>query len=215
MPTNRTVCRLLTVLLSLTGAFALLLTGAGTANAVPPNIPSESTARSQLASLTVAADGSQSGYSRDKFPHWSNQGDNCNTREVVLERDGTNVGTGTDCYPTSGSWFSPYDGATWTNPTDVDIDHVVPLAEAWRSGASSWTTAQRAAFANDLDDPQLIAVTDNVKQAKGDQAPEDWKPPLTGYWCTYARMWIGVKYSWHLTVESVEVSALNDMLDRC
>ncbi|MBM7788794.1 HNH endonuclease family protein [Tenggerimyces flavus] len=213
MPTNRTVVRLLTLLVSLTGAFALLLSG--TANAEPPNIPSESTARSQLASLTVAPDGSQTGYSREKFPHWGNQGDSCNTREVVLERDGTNVETGTNCAPTSGSWFSPYDGATWSDPADVDIDHVVPLAEAWRSGASGWTTAQRAAFANDLNDPQLIAVTDNVNQSKGDQEPEAWKPPLTSYWCTYARMWIGVKFSWDLTVESAEVSALNDMLSRC
>lgn len=213
MPTNRTVVRLLTLLVSLTGAFALLLSG--TANATPPNIPSESSARSQLASLTVAPDGSQTGYDRDKFPHWSDQGDSCNTREVVLERDGTNVQTGSNCAPTSGSWFSPYDGATWSDPADVDIDHVVPLAEAWRSGASGWTTAQRAAFANDLDDPQLIAVTDNVNQSKGDQEPEAWKPPLTSYWCTYARMWIGVKYSWDLTVESAEVSALNEMLNRC
>lgn len=186
-----------------------------TATAAPPGIPSESTARSELAALTVKADGSQSGYSRDKFPHWIDQGDNCDTREVVLKRDGTNVRTGSDCYPTSGSWFSPYDGATWTSPSDVDIDHIVPLADAWRTGASSWTTAKRQSFANDLTDPQLIAVTDNVNQSKGDQSPETWKPPLTGYWCTYAEMWIAVKAKWGLTINSAEKSALGTMLDHC
>jgi hypothetical protein len=187
----------------------------GIADATPPGIPSESTARSDLAALSVAADGSLSGYSRDKFPHWIQQGDNCDTREVVLKRDGTNVVTGSNCAATSGSWFSPYDGATWTQTSDVDIDHVVPLADAWRTGASSWTTAQRQAYANDLSDPQLIAVTDNVNQAKGDSSPDTWKPPLTSYWCTYAEMWVAVKHKWNLTVNSAEKSALTDMLNHC
>ncbi|GLY67356.1 hypothetical protein Atai01_39750 [Amycolatopsis taiwanensis] len=97
----------------------------------------------------------------------------------------------------------------------MDIDHIVPLADAWRTGASSWTTAERQSFANDLSDPQLIAVTDNVNQAKGDQSPDTWKPPLTSYWCTYAEMWIAVKHKWDLTVNSAEKSALSSMLDRC
>ncbi|WP_052371477.1 HNH endonuclease family protein [Amycolatopsis taiwanensis] len=196
-------------------AATLTVTLVAPAAATPPGIPSTSTARSELASLTVKADGSMTGYSRDKFPHWIDQGNNCNTREVVLKRDGTNVTTGSDCSPTSGSWHSPYDGATWTSPSDVDIDHIVPLADAWRTGASSWTTAERQSFANDLSDPQLIAVTDNVNQAKGDQSPDTWKPPLTSYWCTYAEMWIAVKHKWDLTVNSAEKSALSSMLDRC
>jgi hypothetical protein len=188
---------------------------AGVAEATPPGIPSGATAKSELTTLRVAADGSQTGYSRDLFPHWINQGNNCNTREVVLKRDGTNVTTGSDCAPTSGSWFSPYDGATWTAASDVDIDHVVPLAAAWRTGASSWTTAQRQAYANDLTDPQLIAVTDNVNQAKGDKSPDQWKPPTVSYWCTYASMWVAVKYKFKLTVNSAEKTSLTDMLNRC
>jgi hypothetical protein len=185
------------------------------AEATPPGIPSTTTAKSELASLTVKADGSQDGYSRDKFPHWIDQGNSCNTREVVLKRDGTNVQTGSDCAATSGSWFSPYDGETWTAASDVDIDHVVPLAAAWRTGASGWTTAQRQAYANDLTDPQLIAVTDNVNQEKGDKSPDQWKPPLTSYWCTYAKMWTAVKYKFKLTISSAEKTALTDMLGRC
>jgi hypothetical protein len=183
--------------------------------ATPPNIPSADTAKSELAGLTVRADGSMTGYSRDKFPHWITQSGTCNTREVVLKRDGTNVVTDSSCAAKSGRWFSPYDGATWTAASDVDIDHIVPLAAAWRSGASSWTTAQRQAFANDLTRPQLIAVTDNVNQAKGDQTPATWKPPLTSYWCTYAKMWVHTKYYWKLSVNSSEKTALTDMLGRC
>jgi hypothetical protein len=98
----------------------------------PPNIPSKSAATTQLAGLTVAAQGPQTGYSRDLFPHWITQSGACNTRETVLKRDGTNVVTSDACAATSGSWFSPYDGATWTAASDVDIDHMVPLSNAWK-----------------------------------------------------------------------------------
>ncbi|WIV59843.1 HNH endonuclease family protein [Amycolatopsis nalaikhensis] len=212
MPTRRAVRHSFTVL-----AATAVLSGTlvGVANATPPGIPTATTAKSELATLTVKADGTLDGYSRDKFPHWIDQGGSCNTREVVLKRDGTNVVTDSSCAATSGKWFSPYDGATWTAASDVDIDHVVPLADAWRTGAASWTTAQRQAYANDLTDPQLIAVTDNVNQEKGDKSPDAWKPPLTSYWCTYAKMWVAVKYKFKLTINSAEKTALTDMLNRC
>ena len=185
------------------------------AGATPPNIPSQATAQSELDALTVAAQGSMSGYSRDKFPHWITISGTCDTRETVLKRDGTSVVTSSSCAATSGSWYSRYDGATWTAASDVDIDHVVPLAEAWRSGASGWTTSQRQGFANDLTRPQLIAVTDNVNQSKGDQDPSTWQPSVTSYRCTYARMWIRVKFYYDLTLQSSEKSALQTMLDNC
>jgi hypothetical protein len=171
---------------------------AGPAAATPPGIPSKATAQSQLNALTVAAEANAGTYDRDLFPHWITISGTCNTRETVLKRDGTNVVTSTACAATSGSWYSPYDGATWTAAADVDIDHVVPLAEAWRSGASTWTTSKRQSFANDLTRPQLIAVTDNVNQSKGDQDPSTWQPSRTAYRCTYAKMWIAVKYYWGL-----------------
>jgi hypothetical protein len=185
------------------------------ASATPPNIPSKSTAQSELNALRVAAEGSMTGYSRSLFPHWIIITGTCDTREMVLKRDGTNVVVNGYCYPVSGSWYSPYAGATWTSPSDVDIDHVVPLAEAWRSGASSWTTSRRQSFANDLTYPQLIAVTDNVNQAKGDQDPSTWQPPRSAYRCTYAKMWIRSKYHWGLSLQSSEKSALQGMLNTC
>ncbi|HEU5472988.1 MAG TPA: HNH endonuclease family protein [Actinophytocola sp.] len=204
----RNLCALFTALLA-------VLVFAAPANATPPGIPSTTTARSELAELRVAADGSSSGYSRDLFPHWSTVSGSCNTRETVLRRDGTSVVTDSSCASVSGRWFSPYDGATWTAASDVDIDHIVPLANAWRTGASRWTTAQRQQFANDLSGPQLIAVTDNVNQSKSDQTPATWKPPRTTYWCTYAKMWVHTKFRWTLTVNTAEKAALTDMLNRC
>ena len=111
--------------------------------------------------------------------------------------------------------MSYYDGETYTDVADLDIDHVVPLAEAWDSGARNWTAAQRESYANDLTDPQLMAVTDNVNQAKGDKSPDSWKPPLSSYYCIYARMWVRVKYVWALTVTSAEQTALTSMLGTC
>lgn len=181
--------------------------------AVPPNTPSKSTAQSELNSLTVQSEGSMDGYSRDKFPHWSNQGDGCNTRQVVLKRDADNYSG--SCPVTSGKWYSYYDGITVESPSEIDIDHIIPLAEAWRSGASSWTTEKRESFANDLDGPQLIAVTSSVNRSKGDQDPSTWKPPRSGAHCAYAKWWIHTKYRWGLHLQSSEKSALQSMLNTC
>lgn len=188
---------------------------APSAQAAMPTPIAASTARTYLSQLTVKAEGSSSGYSRDKFPHWITQSGACNTREVVLKRDGTNVSQDSSCAAVSGSWHSEYDGATWTAASDLDIDHMVPLAEAWRSGASSWTNAQRQSYANDLTRPQLIAVTDNVNQAKGDKDPASWLPPRAAYKCTYVRAWIHVKHYYKLTVDSAEKSALQSALSGC
>ncbi|PZT74896.1 MULTISPECIES: HNH endonuclease family protein [unclassified Streptomyces] len=196
-------------------AAATGLLAAPSAQAAMPTPVSAATARTYLSQLTVKAEGSSSGYSRDKFPHWITQSGTCNTREVVLKRDGTNVTQSSSCAATSGTWYSPYDGATWTAASDLDIDHMVPLAEAWRSGAASWTTARRQAYANDLTRPQLIAVTDNVNQSKGDKDPASWLPPRAAYKCTYVRAWVHVKHYYNLTVDTAEKSALQSALSGC
>ncbi|KKK39936.1 hypothetical protein WQ57_01295 [Mesobacillus campisalis] len=184
-----------------------------TASALPSGIPSKSTAQSQLNSLTVKSEGSMTGYSRDKFPHWISQGGGCDTRQVVLKRDADYYSG--NCPVTSGKWYSYYDGISVYSPSEIDIDHVVPLAEAWRSGASSWTTTKRQNFANDLNGPQLIAVTASVNRSKGDQDPSTWQPPRYGARCAYAKMWINTKYRWDLNLQSSEKSSLQSMLDTC
>lgn len=203
------------VFAALTTILLTLSLTTGTASATPPNIPSAATATSRLATLSVVAESNQSSYDRSLFNHWITISGACNTRETVLKRDGTGVVVNASCAPTSGSWYSPFDGATWTAAGDVDIDHMVPLAEAWRSGAYAWTGAQRQSYANDLGGPELWAVTDNVNQAKGDKDPSAWQPPLSSFRCTYARAWIQVKYYWKLTLQSSEKSALQAMLATC
>ncbi|NBH05430.1 HNH endonuclease family protein [Amycolatopsis sp. SID8362] len=210
---------LLVVALLAVALFGYWVTSRG-AGATPPStagpVPvSAADAQKQLDELTIAARTSMDGYSREKFKHWDSQGGGCDTREVVLKRDGKDVQTDKDCKATSGTWTSIYDGETWTKPTDVDIDHMVPLGQAWVSGAKTWTAEKREQFANDLTLPQLFAVTDNVNQQKSDKAPDQWKPPLVSFWCTYATDWIVVKHHYGLTITQGEKTALTDMLRRC
>ncbi|MQA98258.1 MAG: DUF1524 domain-containing protein [Streptosporangiales bacterium] len=206
---------LLRVAVAVAAAAALVFGSTVSASAAPPEPPGLEESRAHLEELQVAPEGSGDGYDRDKFPHWSTVEGSCNARESVLERDGAGVEVGDDCYPTTGSWTSPYDGATWTEPSDIDIDHMVPLHEAWKSGADTWTTDERERFANDLEHAQLWAVTDNVNQEKSDQDPAEWQPSLQDVHCVYARAWIDVKHSWQLTTDDAEKSALSGMLDGC
>lgn len=186
------------------------------ASAEPPGIPSKATAQSQLAALPVEAEDSMTGYDRDEFKHWiTPSGTNCSTRESVLQRDGDEVSVGTDCYPTKGSWFSEYDGTTVSSASGVDTDHVVPLAEAWRSGAQEWTDAERQDFANDLTGPQLIAVSASSNRSKGDQDPSTWLPTRASFHCTYAKMWVATKYRWGLALQSSEKAVLTTQLAAC
>ncbi|MGW4110010.1 HNH endonuclease family protein [Actinosynnema sp. NPDC004786] len=169
----------------------------------------------QLAALTVAPEGKMTGYSRERFPHWSSQGDGCDTRDVVLQRQGADVQVGAGCKITGGTWTSAYDNVVVTNASEIDIDHTVALAEAWRSGADKWTDEQREKFANDLGGLQLIAVTASSNRAKGDQDAAKWKPPVEAYWCTYARAVVSVKTLYSLTVDQAEHDALSAMLKTC
>ena len=112
-------------------------------------------------------------------------------------------------------WYSYYDGKTWTKPADVDIDHVVPLAEAWRSGARAqkWTAVRRQAYANDLGYAySLQAVTDNVNQSKGDRDPAHWLPPRAAARCTYVVRWTAIKYRWHPSMDKTEKATSGRLL---
>jgi hypothetical protein len=182
---------------------------------VPYSAGDPAGAATQLNALKVGGWAAMTGYSRDRFHHWDSQGDGCDTRDVVLRRDGQGVVTGPDCTITKGTWFSVYDGKSVTDPGDIDIDHMIPLANSWRTGAASWTDQQREAFANDLARPQLIAVTLSSNRSKGDQDPSEWKPPRHDYWCTYAQSWIAVKAYWKLSVTAAEKTALTEMLGSC
>jgi hypothetical protein len=163
-------------------------------------------------------DVAHSGYDRDLFKTWIDEdGDGCDTREEVLLAEAVEEPTrGSGCTLSGGEWYSWYDEAYWTDKSDVDIDHVVPLGEVWTSGGYDWATARRTAYANDLgDDRTLEAVTDNVNQSKGDRDPAHWMPPATSATCTYIDYWVADKTRWQLTADSAEIAALEDYASGC
>jgi hypothetical protein len=168
------------------------------------------------------------GYVRDAFgSDWVDTDDNgCNQRDDVLLRDAVPGTTlvqrqgACDHDVLSGTWHDPYTGRTltFTNLKDlgqaeaIQIDHVVPLAEAWVSGARRWSTVRRVVFANDLD--ELLAVDGPTNMSKGDGDPAAWRP-RRGYQCAYARRWIAIKGRYGLAVDPSEKAALDQMLDYC
>jgi hypothetical protein len=158
----------------------------------------------------------QVGYDRALFDHWRDiDGDGCDSRDQVLKRDSISLPQvdPVNCNVIAGDWVSPYDGGKWSNPSDIDIDHVVALKEAWDSGAWAWSAAQRKAFANDTSDSRtLLAVTDSVNQSKSDKDPSNWLPPLQSYTCTYLGNWIAVKVRWSLSMDSSEYGRIKNLL---
>jgi len=157
------------------------------------------------------------GYVRALFEHWRDiDGDGCDAREQVLKRDSVTLPQVDPykCKVIAGDWVSPYDGARWSDPTDIDIDHVVALKEAWDSGAWAWSAATRNAYANDTTDRRtLLAVTDNVNQQKSDKDPSNWVPPLKSYVCTYLGNWISIKARWNLSMDQSEWGRIKNLLN--
>ena len=173
------------------------------------------TSAAEKITLVMTAD-QIGGYSRNLFKHWIDvDKDGCNTRyEVLIAEAIVKPKVGAGCYLTGGKWRSPYDGKVFTNPTGLDIDHMVPLAEAWRSGAWAWTAAQRMDFANDLDDSRsLLAVTASLNRSKGDRDVAAWLPIKAQ--CNYISNWIAVKWRFDLTVDPVEGEFLQNKITDC
>lgn len=171
-------------------------------------------ARRMLFTIDTSRERRGGSYSRSRFPHWADlNGDGCDTRAAVLISESRVRARRTaDCKVTSGRWFSVYDGKKWSRPSDVDIDHLVALREAWVSGAHAWSRRDRKAFANDLRfRPSLRAVTDNVNASKSDRDPAEWLPGRAR--CKYAANWVQVKYRWRLKASRAERQVLAGILD--
>ena len=154
------------------------------------------------------------GYDRDLFDHWiAADGDCRDTRDEVLAQE-SRIPVGAGCDVTEGEWFSYYDRETWTESGDVDIDHLVPLAEAWDSGARGWNSDTRRRYANDLREGRsLVGVTDNVNQSKGDQDVTEWLPTYRR--CRYVTEWVVVKTRWSLKVDRAEKRRLRGLAADC
>lgn len=177
------------------------------------------------AALTAAiealdvAEEQDEGYDRDLFPHWRDaDGNGCSARDdVLVSQDRSGALTEADCDGAmTGEWVSMYDGETVTASGDIDIDHFVPLKEAWGSGAHAWTTEDRQSYANWHENEwHLIAVTASSNRSKSDKDPADWMPSDESVWCAYVWAWTEVKTEWNLSVDEAEQSALLEYAGQC
>lgn len=186
-----------------------------------------------VAELDIRVEDTGHHFDRDNWPHWSYHGDGCDTREVVMrERVLRDFLLGKGCKSLEGVWLSRYDGVllratrpdgdtewsesadgghTWNEGDTPDLDHVVPLSEAARSGTRDWTHHTRERFANDRANLALMTASSN--RSKGDQDPAEWLPDLDQ--CGYVETWVKVKAKYELTADPAEVAAIEDVLRSC
>lgn len=169
-----------------------------------------------LNSLVVKAE-DRTGYVRSKFKHWLGAGNGCDVRKAVILSEAVKKPTvDKSCKITGGEWYSPYDDTKVTDASKLDVDHMVPLAEAWDSGASAWDAKRREMYANDQTDPiHLISVTAASNRSKSDQDPAEWLPTNKAYVCTYVTNWIAIKVRWGLSVDEKEKSTLQHQVSSC
>ena len=159
-------------------------------------------------------------YDRGDWRHWIDADRDCqDARQEVLIAEslsGVAYEAGDRCRVESGDWFGVYTGESFSDPGDLDVDHMVPLANAHRSGGWAWAKERKADYANDLSYANhLIAVQASANRQKGSKGPEEWRPSRREYWCQYATDWATIKQNWGLTATQPEADALRDMLETC
>ena len=189
---------------------------------VPPTTsrgaPDGSSARDQLAALRIDDRPNPIGdYRREDWSHWDDiDGNGCDARQDALIAWSTVAATvnraGT-CKTITGWWVSPYDLVASANPGDFDVDHLVPLADAFDSGGWQWSASKRRQFANNQ--AELVVASASSNRSKGADSPDEWRPSNRASWCAYATGWLDVKIAWDLTATTQERDALGQMLDTC
>jgi hypothetical protein len=201
----------------------------GTPAPAPSGTLDAAAARTAVDRLPVSPGGNLAGYERSCSdnaacvfgPAWTDVDHNgCSTRDDVLRRDLREVeirpGTG-GCVVTGGRLVDPYTGLVVDfekkQASDVSIDHVVSLADAWRSGAKAWQAGRRLQFANDPGN--LLATEVRVNSDKSDHTPADWQPALPAARCPYVRIVVTVKARYGLSVRAAERVALARVLATC
>jgi hypothetical protein len=206
--------RVLVVAAALLGSAAV---GVAATSSVGASTTARISTRTLFAQLNLAPK-HLAGYTAGRFgaPARSRR-TSCDTAERVLVAEALvapKVGAG--CTLTGGQWKSAYDGTTVTDVSQLGVDHLVPLSEAWQSGAWRWSASTRAAFANDLGyAPSLVAVSQTSLLAKRARQPQSWLPPNTSFDCTYLAWWVAVKWRWHLAVDGAEQTFLAKALGSC
>jgi hypothetical protein len=201
-------------LAGVTGALVAAATGLF---ATPAEAASTMSSRYVLNHL-VSGSEHPAGYDRAKFALWDDSnGDGCDTRdEVLLAEAVIRPAAGGSCDLGRGLWLSRYDGVITRDSSTFDVDHMVPLNEAWQSGAWAWSSTKREAYANDLGyQASLIAVSAHSNRSKGDREPQDWMPERSTYACKYVKRWVAVKWRWRLTVNTAERTFLRARLELC
>lgn len=181
-----------------------------------PSTPSQDTnpLTRQLDSIQVA-DADKSSYSRSSYPHWITQSGTCDTRETILKNVGFDSDTRT-CVAKSKSGFTytePYGGRKISDPSSLDIDHVIPLKYANGHNGASWSTAKKTQFANDMS--QLIAVDAGANRQKGDSGPSGWMPGNKNETCSYTTIWITTASRYGISITSSDKTALQKGIESC
>lgn len=159
-------------------------------------------------------------YSRRLWKHWVDADKDCqDSRQEVLIRDSEVEVTYKDerhCKVATGRWTDPYSGTVITNPSLVDVDHLVALQDAHISGGWEWTPERRQSFANELGDPgHLLATSRSTNRSKGSRGPDEWLPPLASYRCEYIVNWTKTKASWDLEFGEGEFAVITYMMRIC
>ena len=173
-----------------------------------------------LNQLEVKGRAAKTGYSRAQFPHWSDPDRNgCDARNDTLKRDLTNitykVGT-RDCKVVGGQLLDPFSGKSITfssTKSNIDIDHLVALSNAWQTGAAYFDKAKRTQIANDP--LNLLAVDAKLNRQKGDGDAATWLPPAKSFRCEYVAAQIAVKVKYSLWLTAPEKSAMSRVLESC
>lgn len=201
-----------------------LMIAAGLALAVGAIMPelvdlASNTDKDKPTSAAKAKPSSAEKYSRDAWKHWTDADKDCqDTRqEVLIEESVVPVKLSADgCRVESGKWLDPYSGQEFTNPADLDVDHLVPLAEAHASGGSAWNPDMRENYANDTGDPaHLVAVSASLNRQKGSKTIAEWLPPNAAAHCWYGKEWWRIKRKWGLAFDPEEILALYAIEAHC
>lgn len=198
----------------LVGALFASIIISGSANAATAVTYKDAT--TALNTLKVA-DEVRTGYKRTLFKHWVGTGNGCDSRKsVIISEAIVKPKVEAGCKLVGGEWLSIYDGVKVTDAGKLDVDHMVPLAEAWDSGASAWDAAKKEMYANDQTDSRhLIAVTGASNRSKSDQDPAEWMPTNKAYACEYLTNWVSIKVRWNLAVDKVEKAFIATNLKPC
>jgi Protein of unknown function (DUF1524) len=193
-----------------------------TALAAPVDTGAPGSALAALGTLQIQPLSTAKKYDRDAFgtPWYDEDHNSCDTRDDVLHRDlhSVTVRSSDSCIVLTGELTDPYTNRIirfnrGKNSSAVQIDHVVPLCDAWRTGAYAWTDDQRRALAND---PQeLLAVDGPTNIKKSDDDASEWLPPAAGYHCAYVARQVGIKARYHLWVTQAEADAMRTVLSSC